>query len=154
MRQGKVVKVTVALIRARGLDDLLREQLRRTGTIEFVDIPTSSVMAVRLVGEAFEIQPLSEEEQPVGQTEATFEVRGREGRRSPPSSTCVYRLSMQGRDDVRRSVPSLERTVQVRVAPVYATRSFFREHWAWVVGDRDRDRCDGVRVAAWEKLVH
>jgi len=112
-------------------------------------------MAVRLVGEAFEIRPLSEEEQPVGRTEATiweFYVRGLRPGRQTLTVTVYMRLSVSGHEDVRLNVPALERTIRVRVAPLYAGRSFVQQNWKWMIGTAIAVGAMGSGVAAWLKL--
>jgi hypothetical protein len=155
MRQGKAERVSVALIRAEGLDDALRAHLR--ASVEFIDVPTSPLMAVQLRGDAaFAIAALSELEQPVGRMEATtweFDVRGEQPGRHALTAIVTLRLPLTGRDDLRRSVPVLERTVRIRVAPLYAGGLFLQDNWKWLIATAIAVGGLGGGVAAWQKLL-
>ncbi len=63
----------------------------------------------------------------------------------------ALRLQVPGHEDVRPSLPVLERSVHVQVAPVYATGQFVRGNWQWIIGT---SVAVSGGVAAWLKLTH
>jgi hypothetical protein len=155
MRQGEVARVTVGITRSTTLEDELRASLRGSGIAQFSDIETSPLMSVELLGEqSFAITPLSELEQPVSKIEVTgweFDVRALHPGNHTLTVKVALRLPVPGHDDLRRSLSVLERSVEVRVAPVYVARQFVRGNWQWIIGT-------AVAVigaaAAWVKLAH
>jgi hypothetical protein len=60
------------------------------------------------------------------------------------------RVPLPDRPDERVSVPVLERTVQVRVAPLYATKTFAAKNWQWLVAT---SVATGGGLTAWLNLV-
>ena len=66
-------------------------------------------------------------------------------------STRKLRLTVAGREDVRRSVPVLQRSVLVRVAPLYISGQFVQHNWQWIIAT---GATLGGGVVAWEKVFH
>jgi hypothetical protein len=44
------------------------------------------------------------------------------------------RIPVEGRPDERRSIPVLERTIDVKVDPGYSLRGFWSKNWQWLLG--------------------
>jgi hypothetical protein len=154
MRQGTVERIEVAIARTTGLDDELRAGLRGRGVGRIEDVATSPFMAVDLRGTGFEITPLS---LPTGMEQLLhptarweFDVLPRRSGTRTLQVIAWMRVPLPSRPDERMSVPVLERTVQVRVAPLYATRTFAATNWQWLVAT---SVAAGGGVAAWIKLV-
>jgi hypothetical protein len=154
MRQGRVERVTITLVRSRNLDEELRASLLGSGVPQLADIPTAPLMSVQLRGDrSFAITCLSELEQPVNQLEPTgweFDVLALRPGTHVLTAVVALRLQVDGHDDVRRSVPVLERSVRVHVAPIYMTGQFVRSNWQWLVATLV---ALGGGIAAWEKLL-
>jgi hypothetical protein len=155
MRQGKTERVTVAIVRSRDLDKELRTALVGSGIAQFADIRTSPLMSVQLRGEpAFATKPLSELEQPVNKSEVTvweFDVRAIRPGNQILTAIVAMRVPVEGHEDVRRSLPALERSVRIRVSPAYAAGQFARSNWQWMVAT---GVAIGGGVATWVKLLH
>lgn len=158
MRQGQVERVTVGIVRAKGLDEELRAEVRGAGVRQLADVKTSPLMSVQLRGDpSFAVTPLSELEQPVGRMEVTiweFDVRALRWGRHTLTMSAALRLPVAGRDDVRRSVPVSERTIRVRVNPLYVSGHVVGDNWRWFIATGLALVAAGGGVAAWLKVLH
>jgi hypothetical protein len=154
MRQGTVERIEVAIARTAGLDSALRASLRGRGVARIENVATSPFMAVDLRGTGFEITPLS---LPPGTEQLLhptarweFDVLPRRSGTRTLQVMAWMRVPLPGRPDERVSVPVLERTVQVRVAPLYATKTFAAKNWQWLVAT---SVAMGGGLTAWLNLV-
>lgn len=138
MHQGQTERITVAVVRSQSLDKELLAALRGSGIPELASIRTSPLMTVQLRGhEAFDITALSESEQAVNTDAITgweFDVCALRSGTQVLTAAVALRLPVEGHDDVRSSLPVMERSVHIQVAPMYLTRRFLRNNWQWVVG--------------------
>jgi hypothetical protein len=134
MRQGQMERVEIGVARDLGLDAELAAGFRTTHQQVSETVPTSDVMVVELVGDAFAITALSPAAQvltPIARWE--FEVT--------PLRSGKQRLTLKGTslvtvDGVERSigVPAFDRDIKVVVDVGYGLRGFLAANWQWIVG--------------------
>lgn len=112
--------------------------LKGSGPPTITPLPeVSAYMSAELGGRGFTIAVLSERDQPIGaQGFALWEwdvVSGRSGKQTLQLRVSM-RVPLEGRPDERRSLPVLERTIDVQVDPGYSARTFWSRNWQWLLG--------------------
>jgi len=154
MRLGTTERIEVRITRSPAdLDDELRTNLVGRGHPQLRDVATSVSMEVTLRGSAFEVDVLSKPQQVVTDSDiSTWEFDVRAVKRGMQSlQLCVnLRLLVDGQPDEWRSVPVMERTIDVQVSAPALVGTFIADNWQWLAGT-------GLGLAgvitAWEKLI-
>jgi hypothetical protein len=150
MRQGHSERVEVAIARSTNLDQELLASLRSTTNARVQTIATSPFMGVDLRGAGFEITALAEREQLLYQTARwEFDVLPRRSGTRRLQVSVTMRIPISNRSDETISVPVLERSIRVRVDPVYSSKQFLSKNWQWLIATAAG--LAGV-VTAWIKL--
>jgi hypothetical protein len=150
MRQGHSEPVEVAIARSTNLDQELLASLRSTTNARVETIATSPFMGVDLRGDGFDITALAEREQLLYQIARwEFDVFPRRSGTRRLQVCVTMRIPISNRSDETISVPVLERSVRVRVDPVYGSKQFLSKNWQWLVASAAG--LAGV-VTAWIKL--
>ena len=134
MRQGRKERVEVGIARdseaAADLDIDFRTRHQRVSD----EIRTADFMTVELVGDAFEIRPLSPPTQPVAPTAHwEFEVTPRRSGHRVLTLTATAVVSIDGTERTV-AVPAFDRDIDVTVDFGYGTAQFLRGNWQWLVG--------------------
>jgi len=118
-------------------DENLSEGLRGRGEPQIEDIKVGSVMKVQLIGNDFDIEPLSEEEQLVsgiGFTQWEYEVMPKKaGDQIIILKVCTIIILPEGKEKTK-CIPVFERKINVEVNPIYSIRNFIEINWKWIVG--------------------
>jgi hypothetical protein len=153
MHLGEAVRVEVRITRSTELDDILTTDLRGAAPPQLESIPTSVYMGVSLQGAGFDVRAFSDEEQVVTDSDATtweYEVVAR--KRGPQTLVLSVglRIPVAGEPDRRRSVPVLERRIEVQVTRLELVGAFAKNNWQWIVGTVVGL---GGAITAWIKLV-
>jgi pSer/pThr/pTyr-binding forkhead associated (FHA) protein len=155
MRQGAAKRVEVAIARSLNLDHVLRDRLRGPGEPQIETISTSPFMAVRLTGIAFSVSrltPVETEEQLVAPTARwEFDVLPLRSGEHQLLLSVTLRIPFAGRSDERIAVPVLERTIKVRVDPVYGGKQFVGKNWQWIAATSVGL---GGAITAWVKVFN
>ncbi len=153
MLQGRAERVTVAIAQHGGLDDQLRRLAPGLEHAPVYDIETTPFMAAELTGSAFTITSLqlgNAAEQLLRPTASwQYDVTPERRGTHPLQLRVAMRIPLPDHPDERVSLPVLERTVRVRVAPTYSGRRFVRTHWQWLAATAAGL---GGAIAAWLKL--
>jgi hypothetical protein len=155
MPYAKPTRVEVRVGVSKDLDEELQRGLKGPGTPQFEDLDVSPFMGVKLRGDGFAINDLSEAEQLVdkdGYTTWEFDVRPvRWG--TLTLQLCVsLRIPMPGRPDERQSVPVLERSVVVQVGTPTRAVQFAARNWQWALAILTFVAGLGTAIAAWVGL--
>lgn len=149
---GKPTRVEVRVAVSEDLDDELRRGLSGPGMPRLEDLPVSPFMGVHLRGHGFDVVALSDADQPVGYEGYTtweFDVTPT-ARGLLKLQLCVsLRVPIRGRPDERRSIPVLERTVEVQVRTSILVRQFAVRNWQWLLGSVAGL---GAVIGAWKGL--
>jgi hypothetical protein len=107
-------------------------------------------MGVDLRGAGFEITALTSREQLLQQTARwKFDVLPRRSGTRRLQVSITMRVPIANRPDETISVPVLERSVRVRIDPVYGSRQFVGKNWQWLIATTA-----GLAgaITAWVKL--
>lgn len=113
----------------------LTQNLQGRGTPQVEQIPVASFMKVRLTGDAFEITPLSSEEQIVvgdTYTQWSWDVVPQRAGEQRLVLVVTARIKLAGYADEQKDLEILERNINVRVDAAYSVQSFFRENLNWI----------------------
>jgi hypothetical protein len=92
-------------------------------------------MKAKLVGDGFEVTPLSEEEQFVTDdtyTEWAWDVKPLQSGERKLNLTVTVKVIAEGLGERARDIPVITRTVVVEVDPVYTVTSFVGDNWQWL----------------------
>lgn len=144
------MEVTIA--RSTAMDSKLREGLRGRGPVRMADVETSPFMSVELLGENFQVTPLTAREQLLRPTARwEYDVLPRRPGNQKLQLSVMMRIPLHERPDEKVSVPVLEYGVRVSVDPVYGARHFVSKNWQWLVATVAG--LAGV-ITAWLKLFH
>jgi hypothetical protein len=134
MKLGTDARVIVRI--SKDLQQDLSKGLKQHGVPVREEIPVDTLMKATLKGDAFEIEPLSDEEQLVGETSFTQW----EWLITPQSSgdrslflTVAVRIRIEGAGQEIKSFPVFERQIDVRVDFWFAARQFLSANWQWLV---------------------
>ena len=135
MQLGQTERVEVRVARTLQLDTELLQGLRGHGIPHIEKIPTSSLMAVTLSSNGFDIKPLSNEEQVVildGITTWEFDIHAKERGQQRLFLSVELRIPLSGWPLAHRSFPVREVTIDVQVTAVRLVGSFLGHNWQWV----------------------
>jgi len=133
MRLGVMERVEVRI--SRSLTDDLAAGLKGRVVPHTENIKVGTFMKVRLAGATFQIESLSDEEQPVpatGFTQWSWNVKPLESGMHVLSLAIAVRIRLPDGWEKYDS-PVLDRKIRVRVNPVYSTVSFVQSNWRWIV---------------------
>ncbi|RKZ02337.1 MAG: hypothetical protein DRQ10_00165 [Candidatus Hydrothermota bacterium] len=133
MRVGKKERIEVRV--SRSLSEDLTRDLKGSGVPQVETVKVSALMKVRLLGDAFEIIPLNEEEQIVtrsGFTQWAWDVTPLQPGRHELHLVVSVKLRIAGVEKLR-DYPVIDRTVYVEVNPGYAIKNFLRKNWRWLL---------------------
>lgn len=114
----------------------LAEGLKGSGAPRVEQIGVSSFMRVRLIGDGFNIMPLSSEEQAVvgeGYTQWAWDVTPQRAGDLTLVLIVTARVKMQGYPDEQKDLQTLERHIKVRVNPAHAVSSFVGDNRDWLI---------------------
>lgn len=144
MRLGKAERVEVRVVQNTKTD--LTQNLRGSGTPIVEQHRVSKIMRVSLTGEKFDIVALSELEQVVTDddfTEWSFTVKPLEGGQLQLHLAVTQVLDIPGRGEKAKTLPVIDRPIDVEVDSFYMASAFAKENWEWLAS--------GVLlpVAAW-----
>jgi hypothetical protein len=117
----------------------LGEGLRGEGAPRIEDIPVSSFMAVRLVGdpESFRIVPRSTESQMVtadGFGHWEWDVTPLKAGDHKLVLVVSHRVKLAEFGEEQRDLPPIERVVDVQVNPASSVRTFLADNREWIIG--------------------
>lgn len=133
MQRGERERVEVRVSLDPGED--LTENLQGSGEPVQEQIPVARFMAVRLTGTAFEIIPLSSEEQVVARdafTQWSWDVIPEEGGEQRLSLIVTARVKMPGFEDEARDLEIIEREILVNVTTTQAVMDFLTGNLEWI----------------------
>ena len=151
MRQGQRDRLEVRVARTEELRDAVTTGLRGRGVPVIEPVSTSPFMGVELFGKAFDITPLSPQEQlvaPLARWE--FDVLPRKAGKQSVLLSVTLRVALPQRSDERMAVPVFERSIRVSIDPVYGTRRFVGDNWQWLAATA---LGLGGTLGAWIKLA-
>jgi hypothetical protein len=153
MHLGAASRVEVRITRSTELDDVITSDLRGAAPPQLETIPTSVYMGVSLQGAGFDVAAFSDEEQVVTDSDATtweYEVVARKRGTQTLVLSVSLRIPVAGEPDRRRSVPVLERRIEVEVTKLELVGAFAKSNWQWIAGT-----VIGLAgaIAAWETLI-
>lgn len=135
-RLGTTERIEARITRTES-EDIARD-LRGAGPPTITPLQeVSPYMSVELSGSAFTITPLSETDQPVGARGFApweWDVTSRRSGTQKLRLHVSMRIPVQDRADERRSIPVLERTIEVKVNTGYSLRQFWEKNWQWLLG--------------------
>jgi hypothetical protein len=154
MRLGETRRVEVRITRTDQLDEHLTAGLRGSGVPQLETISTSVFMGVTLRGMGFDIESYSETEQAITKADVTtweFDIRPVTRGQLTLLLSVVLRIPIPGQLHERRSIPALERTVNVDVSTVSLVRTVAARNWQWLVATA---LGVGGAIAAWEQVLH
>ncbi len=92
-------------------------------------------MTVKLTGPAFDIKSLSKDDQFVGMSEFTewsYLVTPLLGGRQNLNLSVGVRIKLPGGGEETRYYPVLDKTIRVRVNPVFSIGRFLSANWQWL----------------------
>lgn len=151
MRQGRLERVEVRVARSGDLQELLTTGLRGRGVPITEEIETSPFMGVELFGDGFEVKPLSATEQLVAQLACwEYDVRPLRAGTLTLVLSVTMRIALPERPDERIAVPVFERSIRVRIDPVYRSRQFVADNWQWLTATA---LGVGGALAAWRQFL-
>lgn len=133
MRLGKAERVEVRVVQNTQTD--LTQNLRGAGKPVVETHKVSQIMRVSLTGEKFEIVPLSELEQVVGTedfTEWSFSVTPIESGHHPLHLAVTMVLDIPGRGEKAKTLPVIDRPIEVEVDSLFMAKAFAQENWEWL----------------------
>lgn len=133
MQLGETERVEVRI----GLNSeiSLDEGLKGSGDPVTEQIPVAAFMAVRLAGTAFEITPLSSEEQLVANdtfTQWAWDIMPTEAGHRNLTLIVTARVKIPGFADEARDLPIIERDILVKVSPLQSATNFIKENPEWI----------------------
>lgn len=107
------------------------------GTLVIEEKEISTFMAVTLKGNNFQIDANNDTEQVVRQTGITrwdFDVLPLQGGKQTLELIISKRIVSPGMEDQKITIPTIRADIDVKVNPIYTTRSFLERHWQWIIG--------------------
>jgi hypothetical protein len=114
----------------------LDKGLQGAGAPQVEPIQVANFMKVHLIGDAFDITPLSSEEQLVlGDefTEWAWDVVPKRGGDHSLTIRVTARVKLQGYPDEQKDLDIIERQIRVQVTPLYSASSFFQDNKDWLL---------------------
>lgn len=108
--------------------------LKGRGIAQIEDIKVSELMKVRVSGSDFNITPLNEEEQFIGSqgfTEWAWDVTPQKSGNRVLHLHVTLRIRLPFGEE-RKDHPVLDKSVLVKVNPIYSTRVFLITYWKWL----------------------
>jgi hypothetical protein len=111
------------------------EDLIHTQEVEVENIRVSQFMAASLRGDDFKIEALGDEEQIIEDNDFTQWdwkiVPLKAGSRKLWASITIQ-VKVEN-EQARKTLPVLEKEINVRINPVYSTRTFVGQYWQWLI---------------------
>lgn len=137
MQLNQTERVEVRLTRTLELDAELLQHLRGSGEPQMEEVLTAPLMAITLMGDAFQITAYSDEEQGVAQDGITtweFDIRALK-RGSQRLVMCVsLRIPVRGESFEHKSIPVREAVIDVQVRAPVLIASIIHNNWQWFIG--------------------
>jgi len=134
MTVGRNERVEVRIDKT--FDENLSEGLRGRGETQIEDINVGKVMKVQLIGNNFDIEPLSEDEQLVsgiGFTQWEYDIMPKKaGDQIIILKVSTIIILPEGKEKTI-SIPVFERKINVEVNPIYSIQNFIEINWKWIV---------------------
>ncbi len=133
------IKERVEVRMARGIDNTLTYKLRGRGAAVIEDIKVGPFMKVALKGDNFKIDQLSDQEQPIIKaedgnfTQWEWDVTPLASGIHPLLIVVSVTIKVPNNPDINKDFPVFEKLIKVRVNPMLAGKSYFREYWQWIV---------------------
>ncbi|MFZ2422474.1 MAG: hypothetical protein WA029_15185 [Anaerolineae bacterium] len=133
MTEGERERVEVRI--TQNMTASLTEGLKGSGAPRIEQIPVASFMKVRLTSDSFDITPVSSEEQIVAgdtYTQWAWDVVPQRSGTHALILVVTARVKLAGFSDEQRDLDIIERTINVRVNPVYSVQSFISNNRDWL----------------------
>lgn len=134
MTLGELERIEVRI--SQNVTEELTAGLEGQGEPRIEQIPVSSFMKVRLLGDNFAITPLSSEEQVVlGDTysEWAWDVTPEKAGEQRLTLIVTARVKLAGFSDEQKDLDVIERQIAVQVNPGYAMRNFVNSNLNWIM---------------------
>jgi len=153
MRVGELERVAVRITRGM-TETLMVETVRGRGEPVVEQLPVSTFMKVRLIGDAFAITSLSSEEQFVVEdsyTEWMWDVIPLRGGEQKLTILVTARVLLSGFPAEQRDLSAVERQIRVYVNPVWSIEYFVRENRAVLISAVFIPLITAIGVRLWQK---
>ena len=114
----------------------LAQGLKGRGVPQVEEIKVGTLMKVRLMGDRFDIKPLSHEEQVVARSEFTqweWDVVPLKAGRQVLSLSVTVKIPVPGYGEKQRDYPVLERDIDVSVNRMDSIMNFLGDNWKWLI---------------------
>lgn len=132
MRVGVRERIEVRI--SKNPDADIVSALKGRGVAQIEDINVSELMKIRLSGSDFNIIPLNEEEQFIGSqgvTEWAWDVIPQKSGNKVLHLHVTLRIRLPFGEE-RKDHPVLDKSVLVKVNPIYITKLFVITNWKWI----------------------
>lgn len=122
---------------AKTITEDLSLELKGRGVPQIEEIRVGTFMKVRLMGNNFDIKPLSHKEQLVageGFTQWDWDVVPLKSGMQSLLLVVTVRIKIPNYDEERKDYPVFERQIKVKVNLIYSISSFVYSYWQWIAG--------------------
>jgi len=137
MQMGLTERVEVRLTRGLDLDAELLKHLRGRGEPQLEEIQTTSLMAITLKSDGFQITAYSDEEQVLTRNDVTTWEFDIQAIKSGPQRLVLcasLRIPVAGQTFKQKSIPVREFTIDVEARRPVLIVHFVSANWQWFIG--------------------
>ncbi len=135
MVRGETKTVNLVISQTVSIPELMESVQAKGDVVEGHAIRIAPMMQAHLAGGAFEITPITAEEQPISGTETTewkWEIKPKQFGKLPLHLAVNAMVTLDGRE-VTRTLRTFDETVVVNVSWTQSALAFVDEHIEWVL---------------------